>query len=117
MPVHSDWWIHGSFLLSYLSYVFLILCFTYLMFYLSFSDRCVLKDRKAVDNIHDKQFQIFQYVASKRHPDFYKWLPDVINFLTYLREFAIEFDKKSCNMNMEWPVIQRNPLLLEVFFS
>lgn len=84
---------------------------------LTFPDRCVLKCRLAVDEIHNKMLDCFRYVASKRHPNFNKWLPDVINFLVYLREFGIEFDKKSSKMNLEWPLIQKNPLLLEVFFS
>ena len=82
-----------------------------------FPDRCFLKHRAMVEQIHAKMFDCFQYVASKRHPNFNKWLPDVINFLVYLRDFGIEFDKKSSKMNLEWPLIQRNPLLLEVFFG
>ena len=84
---------------------------------LSISDRCILKHRDAVESIHAKMFDCFQYIASKRHPNFNKWLPDVINFLVYLRDFGIEFDKRSSKMNLEWPLIQKNPLLLEVFFS
>ncbi|KAL4224659.1 hypothetical protein ACF0H5_015356 [Mactra antiquata] len=87
---------------------------------LSFPDRCMdIKERDAVDQIHQQMLDVLQYVACKRlgTAAYSKWFTKIIDFLVLLREFGVKFEAISSNIKLDWTVLKSNPLLLSVFLS
>ncbi|XP_045174304.2 bile acid receptor-like [Mercenaria mercenaria] len=85
---------------------------------LTFPDRCMdLQQRNDVEQMHTHMLDVFRYVSCKRHNDYNKWFPKVVNFLMLLREFGIKFEAVSSKLTLDWDVLKDNPVLLSVFLS
>ena len=77
-------------------------------------DRCELKNPEKVEEIQWKMLMCLQYVVEKNHNNSERYFSRIMDRLAAVRNLTDWSNKIAQEVKLDWPILQRHPLLLEM---
>nr|XP_022341462.1 retinoic acid receptor alpha-like [Crassostrea virginica] len=81
---------------------------------LTYTDRCELKNPEKVEEIQWKMLMCLQYVVEKNHNNSERYFSRIMDRLAAVRNLTDWSNKIAQEVKLDWPILQRHPLLLEM---
>lgn len=81
---------------------------------MNFSDRCELKSPEKVEEIQWKMIMCLKYIIEKNHDNSERYLSRIMDRLAAVRNLTDWSNKIAQEVKLDWPILQRHPLLLEM---
>lgn len=81
---------------------------------LTYTDRCELKSPEKVEEIQWKMIMCLKYIIEKNHDNSERYLSRIMDRLAAVRNLTDWSNKIAQEVKLDWPILQRHPLLLEM---
>ncbi|XP_061178252.1 nuclear receptor subfamily 1 group D member 2-like [Saccostrea echinata] len=81
---------------------------------LTYTDRCELKSPEKVEEIQLKMIMCLKYVVEKNHANSEHFLSRILDRLAAVRNLTDWSQKIAQEVKLDWPILQKHPLLLEM---
>ncbi|XP_048728617.2 retinoic acid receptor alpha-like [Ostrea edulis] len=81
---------------------------------LTYTDRCDLKSPEKVEEIQWKMIMCLKYVVEKNHMNSEHYLSRILDRLAAVRNLTDWSNKIAQEVKLDWPILQKHPLLLEM---